>query len=107
MAETSVRRAVLALALGLAWASCTFPNVEYEVTCAVPTSCQNDVTNCLKQADAAQTMCWSKCTTDCGTCDVDMSMSMSIWVADCEDCSATAGGRNATGSSTGRLGGPG
>lgn len=106
MAETSVRRAVLALALGLAWASCTFPNVEYEGTCAVPTSCQNDVTNCSKQADAAQTMCLSKCTTDCGTCDVDMSMSMSICVAECENCSATAGCMNATESCKALLGVP-
>jgi hypothetical protein len=91
-----VRQAFLALALMLACVSCTFPSVEYEPTCAVPTSCQNDITTCSKQAEAQQTMCLSKCTTDCAVCDTDFDSAVSMCVAQCENCSANSGCMNAT-----------
>jgi hypothetical protein len=99
-------RAFVALTLVLAWASCTFPSVEYEPTCAVPASCQNDITNCTKQADGQHTMCLSKCTTDCAACDTDFDAAVSICVAQCENCSANSGCINATDNCKALLGAP-
>lgn len=101
-----MRHAALGLALCLAWASCTFPSVEYEPTCAVPTSCQNDITSCSKQANAEQMMCLSKCTADCGACDTTLDKAMSVCVAQCENCSASGGCMNATESCKALLGVP-
>jgi hypothetical protein len=101
-----VRQTVLALALALAWASCTFPSVEYEPSCAVPTSCENDIASCSKQADAQRTMCLSKCTTDCAACDTDFDAALSMCTAQCENCSENSGCTNATENCKALLGAP-
>lgn len=87
-------------------AGCTFPTVEYEQVCAVPSVCLNDVDVCRKQAEAQQNMCASKCTTDCATCSTDYDSAIATCVAQCESCSASEGCLNATDSCKALLGVP-
>ncbi len=100
-----IRSAITALTLFVATA-CTFPSVEYEPTCVVPTVCLNDTDVCRKQAETQQNMCLSKCTTDCATCATDIDTALSMCVAQCESCSAGEGCKNATESCKALLGVP-
>lgn len=87
-------------------AACTFPSVEYETACAVPTTCENDVATCGNKALAAQNMCSVKCSMSCVDCDQQFSRSLDICVAQCETCSANAGCMNATESCKALVGTP-
>ncbi|HRI72483.1 MAG TPA: hypothetical protein PK156_49950 [Polyangium sp.] len=106
--EVSLYRAAVSLAFCFVWASCTFPSVEYETDteCVVPTVCQNDIDVCLKQADAQQMMCLSKCTTVCPSCGTSFEEALSMCLAQCEACSGNEGCTNATKSCKAMLGMP-
>lgn len=104
--EMHTRRAVLMLMLGLAWASCTFPSVEYESACAAPKPCESDAVSCAKKAEAAQNACSMKCQMSCLQCDTDFDRALDMCVAHCENCSANAGCLNAGESCKALLGAP-
>ncbi len=104
--EIHLRRAVVILALSFVWASCTFPSVDYETACAAPKSCENEVISCTKKAEAAQNMCSMKCSMSCLECDSDFDKALTTCVAQCENCSASAGCLDATASCKTLLGVP-
>jgi len=103
----------------LAVGACTFPDVDYEdvdpespmtAACAMPTSCEPEVTSCSKQADSQRGACLSKCsngqTADCTACQDSHASAVSVCVAQCESCSAAKGCANATDSCKALLGAP-
>lgn len=104
--EMRVRRVLGVMLLGCTFVACTFPSVEYETGCAVPTACENDVGVCTNKAEAAQNMCSMKCTMSCVDCSTDFDRAMTTCVALCETCSANNGCANATESCKALLGVP-
>jgi hypothetical protein len=104
--DQRMRLAGLLLAMGFACASCTFPSVEYDTSCAAPTSCEKDVATCGNKAQAAQNMCSMKCTMSCVDCDEAYDLALASCIAQCETCSAGEGCTNATESCKALLGVP-
>jgi len=101
-----VRPVVLMLALGFAGAACTFPSVEYDTSCAVPTSCEKEVNSCSNKAQALQNMCSMKCAGTCVDCEADYDQAVTACVVQCETCSANNGCENATENCKALLGAP-
>ena len=108
------RSVVLMVALGFAWASCTFPDVEYDSgsgagadsACAVPMSCVNEVNTCRNKADALQNSCSMKCSGTCIDCEASYDEALASCVTQCENCSVIEGCMNATESCKALLGAP-
>ena len=101
-----VRGVVLMFTLAFAWASCSFPSVEYEPACAAPKQCENEANACAKKAAETQDSCAKKCSTSCQECDTDFDRALGMCVAQCESCSASEGCLNATESCKALLGAP-
>jgi hypothetical protein len=100
------RLAGLMLAVGFACFSCTFPSVEYDASCAVPPSCENEIATCGKKATATQNMCSAKCPISCVDCDDEFSRALTSCLSQCESCSASDGCMDATASCKALLGVP-
>lgn len=104
--DRRIRVVGLLLAMGVACLSCTFPSVEYDTSCAAPTSCEKDTTLCANKAQAAQNMCSMKCMMSCVDCDDEYDRALASCVAQCESCSASDGCMDATESCKALLGVP-
>jgi hypothetical protein len=99
------------VAAALLAASCTFPSVDYEPPCDVPSACDKDVDSCAKQASLQRDTCLAKCKggmveTCEDACRSDYHAALSACLAQCEDCSLQQGCANSTQSCKRKLGLP-
>ncbi len=94
----------------LAAASCTFPEVQYDMPCSVPATCHNETENCRKLSDVDRSACLMKCAMtpngNCDACATEFDADLAVCLENCDDCSATNGCTNATQSCKTRLGIP-
>jgi hypothetical protein len=111
MARPALRCARFGLFAALfATGACTFPEVQYDQPCSVPTDCHNPTETCHKQADSDRNACLASCAMtpsgDCGVCTTEFNAALAVCLENCDDCSAANGCTNATQSCKTRLGLP-
>ncbi|UQA55751.1 hypothetical protein [Polyangium aurulentum] len=108
MAYPAAHRAFFGLFAFTLAASCTFPDVEYDMPCTVPTLCQKNAEGCLKDAEVARNACLAKCKMtpngNCGSCTADFETDLDQCLDTCDGCGAQSGCMNATQSCKTHLG---
>jgi len=110
MAHPAARLALLGLVAFILAASCTFPDVEYDMPCSVPSTCQKNAEACRNKGEGDQTACLAKCAMtpngNCGECQTNFETVLEQCLELCEGCGAQNGCTNATESCKTHLGMP-
>jgi hypothetical protein len=98
MTHPAAHRAFLGFVAFMFAASCTFPDVEYDMPCSVPTSCRQSAEKCLDRGQGDRNDCLEKCkkSKDCGVCNADYETYLAQCLDQCDGCGDQNGCTDAT-----------